>query len=189
LREPRSIALEVAGAHHAGDIAAIYAPIVSSTAISFETEPPSLEEMARRIEVTLARYPWLVALVEGKIAGYAYAHAFAPRQAYAWSAETSVYVDSEFRAMGIGRTLYDELLETLRRQGYCRAFAGIALPDAASVALHEATGFTQVGIYRRVGWKMGAWHDVGWWELDLRPEGEPPGRLIPFREIARKQPK
>jgi phosphinothricin acetyltransferase len=189
LREPRSIALEVAGAHHAGDIAAIYAPIVSSTAISFETEPPSLEEMARRIEVTLARYPWLVALVEGKIAGYAYAHAFAPRQAYAWSAETSVYVDSEFRAMGIGRTLCDELLETLRRQGYCRAFAGIALPNAASVALHEATGFTQVGIYRRVGWKMGAWHDVGWWELDLRPEGEPPGRLIPFREIARKQPK
>jgi phosphinothricin acetyltransferase len=189
LREPRSIALEVAGAHHAGDIAAIYAPIVSSTAISFETEPPSLEEMARRIEVTLARYPWLVALVEGKIAGYAYAHAFAPRQAYAWSAETSVSVDSEFRAMGIGRTLYEELLETVRRQGYCRAFAGIALPNAASVALHEATGFTQVGIYRRIGWKMGAWHDVGWWELDLRPEGEPPGRLIPFREIARKQPK
>jgi phosphinothricin acetyltransferase len=189
LREPRSIALEVAGAHHAGDIAAIYAPIVSSTAISFETESPSLEEMARRIEVTLAHYPWLVALVEGKVAGYAYAHAFALRQAYAWSAETSVYVDSEFRGMGIGRTLYDELLETLRRQGYCRAFAGIALPNAASVALHEATGFTQVGVYRRVGWKMGAWHDVGWWELDLRLDGEPPGRLIPFREIARKPPK
>jgi phosphinothricin acetyltransferase len=175
--------VEVAGTHHAGDIAAIYAPIVSSSVISFETEPPSAEEMARRIEVTLAQYPWLVALVEGKVAGYAYAHAFAPRQAYAWSAETSIYVDSEFRGMGIGRILYDELLETLRQQGYCRAFAGIALPNQASVALHAAAGFTHIGTYRRVGWKMGAWHDVGWWELDLRPEGEPPGRLIPFREL------
>lgn len=185
MRERPSIAVAVAGPHHASDIAAIYAPIVSSTVISFETEPPSPEEMARRIEVTLARYPWLVALVEDRVAGYAYAHAFAQRQAYAWSAETSVYVHPEFRGVGIGRALYDELFETLRTQGYCRAFAGIALPNAASVRLHEAVGFAHIGTYRRVGWKMGAWHDVGWWELELRPEGEPPGRLIPFRELAR----
>jgi phosphinothricin acetyltransferase len=177
--------LDVAGRHHAGDIAAIYAPIVSATVISFETAPPSPEEMARRIETTLAQYPWLVALVDTRVAGYAYAHAFAQRQAYSWSVETSIYVDSEFRGMGIGRALYDELLGTLRKQGYCRAFAGIALPNAASVALHEAAGFTHIGTYRKVGWKMGAWHDVGWWELDLRPEGEPPGRLIPFVEMRR----
>ena len=184
MRERPPIEVAVAGPHHAGDIAAIYAPIVSSTAISFETEPPSPEEMARRIEVTLAQYPWLVALVENRVAGYAYAHAIAQRQAYAWSAETSVYVHPEFRGMGIGRALYDELFATLRKQGYCRAFAGIALPNAASVGLHEAVGFAHVGTYRRVGWKMGAWHDVGWWELDLRPQGEPPGHLIPFRKLA-----
>ena len=182
MREPPSIA--VASHHHAAEIAGIYAPIVSSTVISFETEPPSAEEMARRIEVTLARYPWLVALVEDRVAGYAYAHDFALREAYAWSVETSVYVHSEFRGAGIGRVLYDELFATLRKQGYCRAFAGIALPNTASVALHEAVGFAHIGTYRRVGWKMGAWHDVGWWELDLRPEGDPPRRIIPFRELA-----
>jgi len=175
----------VAGPQYARDIAAIYAPIVSSTVISFETEPPSAEEMARRIEVTLAQYPWLVALVEDKVAGYAYAHAFAPRQAYAWSAETSIYVHPEFRGVGIGRALYDDLFATLHKQGFCRAFAGIALPNAASVALHEAVGFLHIGTYQRVGWKLGAWHDVGWWEIDLRPEGEPPGRLIPFSELAK----
>lgn len=185
MREPPSIAVTVAGPQFAREIAAIYAPIVSSTVISFETEPPSPEEMARRIEVTLAQYPWLVAVVEGRVAGYAYAHAFAPRQAYAWSAESSIYVHPEFRGMGIGRALYAELFATLRKQGFCRAFAGIALPNAASIALHEAVGFAHIGIYRRVGWKMGAWHDVGWWELDLRPEGEPPGRLIPFSELAK----
>jgi phosphinothricin acetyltransferase len=179
-----SIAIAVAGPHHADEIAAIYSPIVSSTVISFETEPPSPEEMARRIEVTLAQHPWLVALVDGVVVGYSYAHAFAPRQAYSWSAETSIYVHPDHRGAGIGRALYSELLGTLRKQGYCRAFAGIALPNAASVGLHEATGFKHIGTYRKVGWKLGAWHDVGWWELDLRPEGDPPGRLIPFRELA-----
>lgn len=178
-----AIEIAVAGPQHAADIADIYGPIVSSTVISFETEPPSPEEMARRIEVTLTQFPWLVAVIDGMVAGYAFAHAFAQRQAYAWSAETSVYVHPEFRGMGIGRALYDELFATLRKQGYCRAFAGIALPNPASVALHEAVGFVHIGTYRRVGWKMGAWRDVGWWELDLRPEGEPPGRLIPFQQV------
>jgi len=150
-------------------IRAIYAPVVTSTPISFELEPPTIEEMAARIEAVLPTYPWLV-LTDGRaVAGYAYGHGFQPRPAYRWSVETSVYVDADRRGAGIGRALYRALLDVLARQGYRQALGGVALPNPASVALHEACGFRLTGVQEKLGWKLGAWHDVGWFQRELAP--------------------
>lgn len=161
----------------AASIHAIYAPIVRDTVISFETEVPEVAEIARRIRTTLASLPWLVREEEGRVAGYAYASRHRERRAYQWSVDVSAYVDAAFRRRGIGRALYAALFERLVRQGYFNAYAGITLPNAASVGLHEALGFTPVGVYRGVGFKCGAWHDVGWWHRRLRdlvPNPQPP---------------
>jgi L-amino acid N-acyltransferase YncA len=163
---------------HADDavaIAAIYAPIVRDTSISFEVVPPSAQTMRERIVDQSAALPWLVAPGgDGLIAGYAYASRHRDRAAYRWSVDVSVYVSAEQRGTGIGRRLYDVLLERLAQYGYRQAFAGIALPNAASVALHEAVGFVALGIYRDVGFKNGAWHDVGWWQRALGSSGGEP---------------
>jgi L-amino acid N-acyltransferase YncA len=135
--------------------------------MSFEYEPPSVEEISRRIASTLERHPWLVAEADGSIAGYAYASAHQQRAAYAWSVDTSVYIGEAWRGRGIGRALYDELLKRLTDEGYVNAYAGIALPNEASVGLHEACGFQYVGVFPRVGFKFGKWHDVGWWHRRL----------------------
>lgn len=161
-------------------ILAIYAPIVRETAISFEVEPPSLEQMQARIQDTLERLPWLVYEAAGEVAGYAYASRHRERPAYQWSADTSVYVAAQARGKGLGRQLYAPLLGILKDLGYYSALAGIALPNAASVGLHEAMGFRIVGIYRSIGYKLGAWHDVGWWQCKLQDYGaspQPPRRL------------
>lgn len=147
-------------------IAAIYAPYVTGAVVSFETEPPDAEEMGRRMTAP-PLLPWLVAERDGHIVGYAYALAHRARAAYRWGADVSVYLDESERGSGTGRALYAPLLDTLRDLGYAGAYAGITLPNPASVGLHEAMGFTLVGIYRRVGFKLGRWHDVGWWQLPL----------------------
>jgi L-amino acid N-acyltransferase YncA len=147
----------------------IYAPFVRETAVSFEENVPTLEEFEGRIRSTTATHPWLVMEVEGRVVGYAYASQHRPRAAYRWAAEVTVYIDAHHHRSGIGRRLYVELLGRLRRQGFRLAVAGITLPNDASVGLHEAMGFEPVGVYERIGWKAGAWHDVGWWQLDLRP--------------------
>lgn len=143
---------------------AIYAPIVRESAISFELEPPSAEEFARRVE---AAHLWLVAEREGGLLGYAYGGTFRARAAYRWSVETSVYVAADARGRGVGRRLMTGLLAGLRLMGYQQALAGTTLPNDASVALHRALGFEPVGIFRAVGHKFGAWHDVGWYALSL----------------------
>jgi phosphinothricin acetyltransferase len=152
----------------AAAIAGIYRPVVESTAISFETVPPDRDEMARRIADTTREHPWLVCEVGRRVAGYAYATKHRVRSAYRWSVDTSVYVDAGFRQGGVGRGLYGSLFGILSAQGYFNAYAGIALPNAASVALHEAVGFRKIGVYQRVGYKFGEWRDVGWWQLELR---------------------
>ncbi len=161
--------------------AAIYAPHVEGSAVSFEERAPGAEEMAVRIERYGASHAWLVADQEGQVVGYAYATAFNQRPAYRWSASVSVYIAAEFRGRGIGRALYEALLERLRKHGFHMACAGITLPNEASVALHEGLGFEPVGVNRRIGWKQGAWRDVGWWQLELAPagEGHPPEPLPP----------
>jgi phosphinothricin acetyltransferase len=156
-------------ARDAAACASIYEPFVSDSAVSFEEQVPSAEEMGRRIEATSERYPWLVAATEHEVSGYAYAAAHRERAAYRWAADVAVYVAEEQRGRGVGRALYEALLELLARQGIQVACAGITLPNAASVALHESCGFEFVGTYRRIGWKAGEWHDVGWWQRELAP--------------------
>ena len=152
----------------AEQILAIYGPIVTQTAISFEVVPPDLDEMRTRISNTLTRFPWLVYSEGDRVLGYAYASQHRQRSAYQWSVDVSVYVKPEIHRRGVGRSLYDSLFGILRSQGYYSAFAGITLPNDASVGLHTQMGFEPVGLYRGVGYKLGSWHDVGWWQLRLR---------------------
>ncbi len=156
-------------------VLAIYAPIVRETAISFELESPTIEQMRGRIETTLAKLPWLVCESDAGIIGYAYASKHRERAAYQWSVDVSVYVAEQARGKGLGRRLYTPLLGILEDLGYYSALAGIALPNPASVGLHEAMGFKPIGVYRNIGYKMGAWRDVGWWQRQLREYGDKPG--------------
>jgi phosphinothricin acetyltransferase len=170
--------IRFACAEDAAAIQAIYAPYVVNTAISFETTPPSVEEMAVRILKTTLKYPWLVYIAEdpsgSTLAGYVYASAHRERAAYQWSVDVSVYVAPHFQRRNIGRGLYTTLFELLRAQGIVNAYAGIALPNAGSVGIHEAMGFKAIGVYHQVGYKLGQWHDVGWWSLRLaEPDREP----------------
>jgi len=161
-------------------VAAIYAPVVQTTAISFETEPPTMEDMAQRIQKTLAHWPWMVCDRAGEVLGYAYASQHRERAAYQWSVDVSVYVHPRAHRSGIGRALYTSLIRLLVLQGFYNAYAGITLPNAASVGLHEAVGFRPVGVYRKVGFKLGAWHDVGWWSLLLQPPAARPSSPVDF---------
>jgi L-amino acid N-acyltransferase YncA len=155
-------------------IAAIYRPVVELTAISFETDAPGRAEMARRIAETMPAYPWLVCEIEGAVAGYAYATRHRVRGAYRWSVDTSVYIADTHRRRGVGTGLYASLFAILNAQGYVNAYAGIALPNPGSVGLHESVGFEPIGVYRHVGYKLGRWHDVGWWQLALREHEHAP---------------
>ncbi|BBY22018.1 GNAT family N-acetyltransferase [Mycobacterium stomatepiae] len=170
-----------ATAADAAACADIYRPYVLDTAISFETDPPTAPQMADRIEKALAMHEWLVLEVDGQVTGYAYAGPFNPRAAYRWAVETSVYLAQDARRAGGGRMLYAELLKRLAERGFRQAFAGTAQPNEASDALHAAFGFVRAGYYRRVGWKLGAWHDVSWWQLELPGPGgdhDPPRPII-----------
>ena len=214
----RTVTIEDAPAIHA-----IYAPYVANTVISFEATPPSVEEMAARIQKTLGKYPWLVYTVDAEadkevdaeadaeadkeaarqnggepatlarqdsrldslIAGYVYASSHRERAAYQWSVDVSVYVSPHYQRRNIGRGLYVALFELLAAQGFVNAYAGIALPNAASVGIHEALGFMPIGVYRQVGYKLGSWHDVGWWGLRLAApalEPMPPRPISEFFE-------
>ncbi len=148
--------------------AAIYAPSVSVGVSSLEERAPTAEEMAQRIQATTRRYPWLIAEADGEAVGYAYATEHRSRSAYRWAADTAVYISSTHHRRGVGRKLYGPLLGLLAAQGLYTACAGITLPNEASVGLHEAMGFTAVGVYTAIGYKHGAWRSVGWWQAELR---------------------
>jgi L-amino acid N-acyltransferase YncA len=175
--------IRLASAADAAQIQAIYAPIVSTTMISFEFEPPPVDEMRRRIENTLAALPWLVCERDNMILGYAYAGKHRSRAAYQWSVDVSAYVHADVRRSGVGRALYTSLFAILRLQGFYNAYAGIGLPNPASVGLHEALGFTPVGVYRSVGYKFGAWHDVGWWQRTLQEHADAPTPPLTLAQI------
>jgi phosphinothricin acetyltransferase len=173
-----------AGPADATAIRDIYAPFVSESATSFEAEAPDAEAMARRIEELGENFPWLVYEGAGEVLGYAYAAPHrAARKAYQWCVETSIYVHARGRGRGIGRALYASLFELLRRQGYVNAYAGITLPNPASRRLHESMGFVPVGVYPRIGFKFGAWHDVLWLQLRLQETAEPAAKLLPAKEL------
>ena len=167
----------------AAAVAAIYRPAVETSLASFEEHPPSADEMAERMRATLERTPWLVADRDGQVIGYAYAGPHHPRPGYRWSVNISVYVSPEFTGQGVGRKLYDELLALLRRQRFVNVYAGITLPNPASVALHEAIGLRRIAVYEGVGFKHGGWHDVAWYHLRLAvPDGHPP-EPIPLPDL------
>src|SRR4051812_37881966 len=180
------IRIRQADALDAEAIADIYAPSVAASAISFEAQPPSADEMGQRITETTATYPWLVCERDGVVAGYAYATGHRSRAAYQWCVETSVYVHPDFRHAGIARGLYTSLFAILAAQGFVNAYAGITLPNARSVALHEKLGFLPLTVYRGIGFKAGEWHDVGWWHLIVSPHPASPHPPMPFDELQRR---
>jgi L-amino acid N-acyltransferase YncA len=175
---PRMIRLATSA--DAAAIQAIYAPVVRETAISFEVEPPAVAEMQQRIAKIQALLPWLVCEQGGAVQGYAYASRHRERAAYQWAVDVSVYIHPQWRGQGVGRALYDALFAGLRALGYYTVCASITLPNPASVGLHEAMGLAPIGIYRRIGYKLGAWHDVGWWQgaLQPTPDQPPPPRAL-----------
>lgn len=175
--------IRFAGAGDAAGVAAIYAPNVAQSAISFEATPPTPETMSERISSTLTRLPWLVCERERELIGYAYASPHSERAAYRWSLNASVYVAPDCRRQGIGRALYTALFALARLGGYYSVHAGVTLPNAASVGLHESLGFVPIGVYRAVGFKLGAWHDVGWWQLELRPRSAAPAPTLTLPEL------
>jgi L-amino acid N-acyltransferase YncA len=152
----------------------IYREFVTQSAVTFETDPPDVDEMRARIQTALGGYAWLVFEEAPNILGYAYANRFHIRPAYRWSVEVSVYLGPRSQGKGIGRSLLDSLLDALVVRGYVNAFAGIALPNPASIRLFESRGFEQIALQKQVGFKLGRWHDVGWWQLRLAPATVPP---------------
>lgn len=166
-------------------IQAIYAPMVLDSVISFELAPPTVDEMAERIALTLRTYPYPVAEMGGKVVGYAYASQHRAREAYRWSVDVTVYIDPALHRKGIGRALYQRLLPLLEKQGFHAAYAGIALPNAGSIGIHEALGFTHIGTYPEVGYKHGQWHSVGYWRKPLGTV-TPPTEIIPFSDLKRE---
>ncbi len=162
----------------ASQIAAIYAPYVLDTPISFELEPPTEAMMRSTITNILTRMPWLVCENENGVVGYSYASAHHARAAYRWSVDVAIYIDRDHRRMGIGKALYSALLPVLAELNYYSAIAGITLPNAGSVGLHEAMGFAPVAVYPNVGYKLGQWYDVGWWQKTLRELDEVPREPI-----------
>lgn len=163
-------------------VASIYAPAVA-TPTSFELIAPDGAEMTRRIQAAFPEYPWLVCETDDNVVGYAYGGAHGVRPAYAWSVNVSIYVASGFHGRGVGRALYTALLELLSAQGRATAFAGISLPNEASVALHVNMGFRLVGVYRRVGFKNGEWHDVAYYQRPLASYSAEPPRLRKVTEL------
>ena len=159
--------LRRARADDADAVLEVYAPIVTGTTISFETEPPTRDEMAARIASALATHDWLVAERDGAFAGYAYATAHRARAAYRRSVEVSAYVHGAHRGCGVGGALYLALFEALRARGFHAAFAGVALPNGPSEALHRSVGFSRIGVFEEVGFKLGEWRDVAWWQRRL----------------------
>ena len=173
--------IRLAGAADAAAIAAIYAPFVTDTPVSFEEQAPDAEEMARRIAGDgRGLHPWLVAELGGAVSGYASSAPFRTRPAYRWTVETGVYLSPEARGRGLGQSLMQRMLDLLEAQGFTSAVAGITLPNAASVALHEKLGFAPCAHYRETGFKLGEWRTVQVFARDLAPRLSPPPELRPF---------
>ena len=184
---PDTTRLRLVTPDDAAQIAAIYAPFCLETAASFETVAPDEATMRERIRAVADRYPWLVAISEEDVVlGYAYAGKHRERSAYRWSVDFTAYLAPGAKRRGIGTRLYTALAEICRQLGYYRAFAGITLPNEASVRLHEKVGFRPIGVYEQVGFKLGKWHDVGWWGLDLLPASDSPSEPCSIGEIEAK---
>jgi L-amino acid N-acyltransferase YncA len=172
--------IRLATVRDAGAIAAIYRPYVEQSRISFEEDAPDADEIARRMASPV--HPWLVVEEDGRVLGHASTSPMRSRPAYRWSVESGIYLDPAAHGCGLGRRLLGAHLEVLERQGFVTVIAGIALPNPASVALHERLGFALSGIERGVGFKLGEWVDVGRWQRDLAPRSAAPREPAPFAD-------
>ena len=181
--EAMSVKIRLATAEDAGGVLEIYGPFCESSPVSFEVVAPSVDEMRSRIEKISRQYPWLICEVGGQVAGYVYASQHRERAAYRWNVDVAAYVGPNYRRRRLGQALYSTLFSILRRQGYFKAFAGITMPNEASVRLHESVGFKPIAIYRGVGYKLGRWLDVGWWQYELQPEMANPPEPLPLAVI------
>ena len=171
-----TLTIRVATPQDAKAIQAIYAPYVEQTAVTFEYEAPSVEEIRTRIETTLQRYPWLVAEEGGAVIGYAYAGTFKGRRAYDWSVEVSIYVKQDTRRNGVGRQLYSRLQELLAQMGITNINACVAYTEhdtprlsTASVRFHKKLGFQMVGVFHQCAYKFDTWYDMCWLEKHIAP--------------------
>lgn len=178
-----TISIRTATLEDAAHTLAIYTPYVTDTDITFDTEIPSLDEWIGRIRNTLARHPYLIAFVEGRAAGYAYASPFRHKAAYDWSVETTIYLSSEHRAQGIGRQLHDALEQILSAQGVTNLNACITYPNPASIAFHQRMGYAQNAYFTRCGYKLDRWLDVVWMEKHIAPHTVPPPVFIPYAQL------
>ena len=177
-----AVVIRLAGAEDAAAIAAIYRPYVEGSRISFEEAAPSADEMAGRMQSPL--HPWLVLEVDGIVGGYVASSPYHRRPAYRWTVETGIYLSPAVQGRGLGRTLLSAMTELLTRQGFVTAIGAIALPNDASVALHEKLGFTRSGTYERVGYKLGQWTSVGLWQKGLAQRSATPQEPLPFEGLA-----
>lgn len=181
------IAIRAAQPADAAAIAAIYAPFVLSGTVSFESDAPDARAMRSRMAAADGFYPWLVATngeaEGGGVLGYAYAGRFRDRPAYHWTTETSIYLAGDAQQRGVGRLLYEALLDTLRAQGFVHAIGTISLPNDASIKLHEQVGFRRAGVIREAGFKFGRWIDIGFWQCELAQAENPPRPVRPFSEV------
>jgi L-amino acid N-acyltransferase YncA len=175
--------VRLASARDAEHVRAIYAPYVTDSYVSFETTLPSISEMRTRITESREHHPWLVAEESSRVVGFAHAGQHRARAGYRWSVESSVYVDTAYHRRGAAKELYVELLALLKLQRYHAVFAGIALPNDASVAFHRAMGFRPVGVFREIGFKLGAWRDTSWWQIRLSPSDVPAGEPLSISDV------
>lgn len=177
------VIVRVATPEDAKSILDIYKPYILNTATSFETIVPSLEEFKARMEKYLCKYPWIVGEINGKLAGYAYASVHREREAYQWTCESSIYMHEKFKGKGIAKELYDALFGVLKMQGIVNVYAGITLPNDASVKLHEKCGFIHFATYDNIGYKLNEWHKVGWWRLQLNEYSLKPSPPLKFSNM------
>jgi phosphinothricin acetyltransferase len=181
--------IRLAAQADARSIVKIFGPSVENTATSFATKFPTEAEIVRKIEETKSRLPWLVHEEAAAVLGYAYASPHRTLGAYRWSVETSIYVDPSAQRRGVARGLYATLIAILKAQGYFNAYAGITLPNEASVTLHEAMGFRRFCVFESIGYKLGRWCDVGWWRLPLQDRYcDDPAEPIPFGDLLADDP-
>ncbi|MBQ9767137.1 MAG: N-acetyltransferase [Lachnospiraceae bacterium] len=179
-------AIRLATKADAAALLEIYKKYITDTAVTFEIEVPSVESFAERIETITATFPWLICEIDGRVAGYAYASKHGERAAYRWSADLSVYIDERYHRKHIATALYTALLELLRKQGYYTVYAGVSTPNPDSEAFHTAFGFRNLGVFENVGYKLGEWRGVTWFELPLRKYEIEPKETVPVSVLEEK---
>ena len=175
--------IRVAITDDAAGMLEIYAPFILNSGITQETEVPSVEDFQIRVISNLEERPWLVCEINNEIAGYAYAGKHRDRKGYQWCTEPSVYISDKYYGLGIANALYTALFDILKIQGYVNAYAVITLPNDRSIAFHKKFGFEYLTTYKKIGYKLGQWHDVGWMQYEVNPHKENPGDPIKFKNV------